>query len=52
MQELLVLFVVAAATIYLGVRLYKSLFSKKSNCEVNCGCDSASPVLEKLKKKK
>jgi len=51
MQEFLVLLIVAAAVAYLGVRLYKSLFSKKSNCEVNCGCESSSPVLNQLKKK-
>ncbi|MCF6360403.1 MAG: FeoB-associated Cys-rich membrane protein [Cyclobacteriaceae bacterium] len=52
MQEILVLLVVAAAAAYLGFRLYKSLFSKKSNCEVNCGCEASSPVLEQFKKKR
>jgi len=52
MQEILVLLVVAAAVVYLGFRLYKSLFTKKTNCEVNCGCESSSPALEQLKKKR
>lgn len=54
MQEILVVFIVASAFGYLGVRLYKSLFSKKSNCEVNCGCDtpSVAPIFEQLKNKK
>ncbi|MCF6361697.1 MAG: FeoB-associated Cys-rich membrane protein [Cyclobacteriaceae bacterium] len=51
MQEIFVLLVVLAAIAYLGLRVYKSVFAKKSNCEVNCGCESGSPVIEQLKKK-
>jgi len=53
MQEILVLIVVLSAIAFLGHKAYKSLFSKKSNCEVNCGCETSkgSPVLERLKKK-
>lgn len=54
MQEVLVVLVVVAALAYLGHRLYKSLFAKKTGCDVNCGCDasSKSPILEQLKTKK
>lgn len=53
MQEILVLLLVLSAIAFLGYRVYKSLFAKKSSCDVNCGCEpnSGSPVLEHLKKK-
>lgn len=51
MQELLVILVVGAAVAYLGVKLYKSMFSNKPNCEVNCGCESSPSIAEQLKKK-
>lgn len=54
MQEILVLLVVLAAVTYLGLRIYKSLFVKKTGCDVNCGCESStikSPILEQLRKK-
>lgn len=51
MQEIIVVLVVSAAIGYLAVKLYKSIFSKKSNCQVNCGCESSSPVFEQLKRK-
>ncbi len=53
MQEILAALVVFSAVAYLGQRTYKSLFSKKSSCEVNCGCEpsSNSPALEEFKKR-
>jgi len=52
MQEIFVIIIAVAATIYLVQRLYKSLFTKKTGCDVSCGCDSSakSPILEQLRK--
>ena len=53
MQEVLVILIVSGAVVYLGQRLYKNLFVKKTHCDINCGCDTStkSPVLEHLKNK-
>lgn len=53
MQEILVVLVVAAALSYLGIKLYKSIFSKNTGCDVSCGCDagSKSTLLEQFKNK-
>ncbi len=40
MQEVLVVLVALAAITYLGYRAYKSLFAKKSNCDISCGCEA------------
>jgi len=51
MQEILVVLVVLAASFYLAIKLYKSIFSAKKGCDVSCGCESSSTstLLNQLK---